>query len=317
MNLWLKLTDIKNKRLFKCRIKINPYYFLQFFSFALAFFPLKILIQTRKLPLLLRRNPQNLFQLKFKKKTHVKFSYNTQSINSKQKVTLVARQKSVEDIFRILFSDLNIEYIAVEKQIVLKKKYVILPQLIEKKGKPKIYTISGFVKTEFDGEVLIGASISLQNSFPATMTNEYGFYSFSLPEGEYFLNYSYIGFKDTIVELNLNSDKNISQNLKIDASEIEIVVVTEDDNIDIFEKSPLKKIKLTNRMITSNVGLAGEADVVKSIQSVPGITSFGDGSVLFYVRGGSKDQNLIMIDDAPVYNPSHLFGFFLQLHRMP
>jgi len=245
------------------------------------------------------------------KKSDIKFSYNTQSINSDIKVTLIARKKSVNSILKNLFSDINIDFIPVEKQIVLKKKFVV-PQKkpVIKKRSTKTFTVSGYVRNEFDGEVLIGAGISLQNSFQGTMTNEYGFYSLSLLEGKYILNFSYIGYENNQIELNLNSNKNISQKLNIDASEIEIVVITEDDNIDVFEKTPLKQTKLTNKMITSNVGLAGEADVVKSIQNIPGITSYGDGSVLFYVRGGGKDQNLIMIDDAPIYNPSHLFGFF-------
>ncbi len=244
-------------------------------------------------------------------KTDVKFSYNTQSINTKQKLSIVARKKSVKEIFKILFSDLNIEYIAVEKQIVLKKKIVVPEneEIIEN-DKTKTYTISGYVKNETDGEVIIGAGITINNTYLGTITNEYGFYSLTLPSGKYFLNYSHIGFNDTIIEINLNADKNISTNLEISVSEIEIVIVTEHNNRSVFEKNSLKKNQLTNQMITANIGLAGEADVVKSIQSIPGITSYGDGSVLFYVRGGAKDENLIMIDDAPIYNPSHLFGFF-------
>jgi len=247
------------------------------------------------------------------KKADIKFSYNTQSINSDKKVTLIARKKTVKSILKNLFSGLNIEYIPVEKQIVLKKKFNIPKKkvLVKKEKKErKMFTISGYVRNDFDGEVLIGAGISLQNSFLGAMTNEYGFYSLTLPQGKYILNFSSVGFEDKQIEINLNSDKKISGKLKIDASEIEIVVVTEDNNADVFEKTPLKQTKLTNKMINSNVSLAGEADVVKSIQAIPGITSYGDGSVLFYVRGGEKDQNLIMIDDAPIYNPSHLFGFF-------
>lgn len=245
------------------------------------------------------------------RKTDIKFSYNTQSINSEKKVTLIARKKTVKNILKNLFSDLNIDFVPVEKQIVLKKKFNIPPpKVIVKKKDVNLFTISGFVRDIFDGEVLIGAGISLQNSFKGTMTNEYGFYSLTLEQGKYVLVFSSMGYEDKQVEINLNSDKKISEKLNLDASEIEIVVVTEDNNTDVFEKSPLKQTKLTNKMINSNVSLAGEADVVKSIQAIPGITSYGDGSVLFYVRGGEKDQNLIMIDDAPIYNPSHLFGFF-------
>ncbi len=245
------------------------------------------------------------------KKTDIKFSYNTQSINSDKKVTLIARKKTVNNILKNLFHDLNIEFIFVEKQIVLKKKFNIpKKKVIVKKKEDNIFTISGLVKDEFNGEVLIGAGISLQNLHLGTMTNEYGFYSLTLPKGKYILNFSSIGFASKKIEINLSSNIKISQNLKIDASEIEIIVITEDNNADVFEKTPLKQSKLTNQMIKSNIGLVGEADVIKSIQSIPRITSYGDGSVLFYVRGGEKDQNLIMIDDAPIYNPSHLFGFF-------
>ncbi len=81
------------------------------------------------------------------------------------------------------------------------------------KEKSKKFTISGFVRNEIDGEILIGAGVILQNLFQGTITNEYGFYSLTLPEGKYILNYSYIGFEDKFIELNLNSDKNISKNL--------------------------------------------------------------------------------------------------------
>ncbi|MCF6366627.1 MAG: TonB-dependent receptor [Bacteroidales bacterium] len=265
----------------------------------------------KKITIVAKNKPLKTVLDEIQSKTKIKFSYNTQAINAEKKVTLIARNKSVKNILKNLFAGLNIEFTPVEKQIVLKKKHTIPEKkIIVKKETPKLFIVSGYIYNEYDGEILIGAGISLLNSYKGTMTNEYGFYSLSLPEGKYILNFSYIGFENKQIELNLNSDKKISQKLKLDASEIEIVVVTEDNNIDIFEKTPLKQIKLTNKMITSNVGLAGEADVVKSIQSIPGITSFGDGSVLFYVRGGNKDQNLIMIDDAPVYNPSHLFGFF-------
>lgn len=244
-------------------------------------------------------------------KSGLKFSYNTQTINPSESVTLIARKKSVENIFRILFSDLNIQYTIVDKHIVLKKKHSLKKKEVVKKDiKPKKFTISGYIKNQEDGEVLIGATVSIHNSYFGTVTNEFGFFSLQMPEGDYLLKVSYIGFKDIFKEIDLKKDLFISEKMEIDESEIEIVVVSEEEKTDIIEKSVLKQVKLNGNMINSDVGLAGEADVVKSIQSVPGITAYGDGSVLFYVRGGGKDQNLIMIDDAPVYNPSHLFGFF-------
>ncbi len=248
------------------------------------------------------------------RKSGVNFSYNNEDILGEQKITLIARNKSVENILSNLFSDLNIEYRIVEKQIVLKKKQFTPVKIIRKEKKETgKYTISGYVKDSLTNEVLIGAGISIKNSYLGTMTNAYGFYSLSLPKGKYVLVFSSIGYKDKTITLNLTSDRQISKFLKYDETELDIVVVTDDEKTNIFEKSSLKKIRLNKREINSAKGIAGETDVVKSINNLPGISSFGDGSVLFYVRGGEKDQNLMLIDESPIYNPSHLFGFFSAL----
>ncbi|NOZ35994.1 MAG: TonB-dependent receptor [Chlorobi bacterium] len=247
------------------------------------------------------------------KKANINFSYNTENINGNIKVTLIARNKSVKDVLSLLFSDLNIEYVIVEKQIILKKRYYIPPPVIKKNKNPEKYIISGYIKDSLTNEVLIGAGISVKSSYLGAMTNAYGFYSLSLPAGKYILVFSSLGYKNKTLAVNLTSDKQISELLKYEETELDIVVINEDEKKDVFEKNPLKKIDLNQRMINSAKGVTGEADVVKSINNLPGINSFGDGSVLFYVRGGDKDQNLILIDEAPIYNPSHLFGFFSAL----
>ncbi len=248
-------------------------------------------------------------------KAGINFSYNNEDIDDKQKVTLIARNKNVENILDLLFSDLGIKYVSVEKQIVLKQKHpAALPAKIETNKKEiRKFTISGYLKDSLTGEVLIGAGISIENSYLGTMTNAYGFYSLNLPGGKYVLIFSSLGYKDKSISVNLNSDMKISKLLKYDETELDIVVINEDEKKDVFEKNTLKQISLNKRQINSAKGIVGEADVVKSINNMPGISSFGDGSVLFYVRGGDKDQNLILIDEAPVYNPSHLFGFFSAL----
>ena len=264
----------------------------------------------KKVTIVMKKKALSEVLTEIQNKAGIHFSYNNQTIDTEKKVSIVARRKSIQDIFKILFSEFNIEYVLIEKQVVLKKKFIVEKTKIIKERKSKRHTISGYIKNETDDEVLIGAGVIIQKAYMGTMTNSYGFYSLTLPQGKYVLNYSYIGFEDIFYEIDLKSDMNISQRMKIDETELEIVIITEEESLNAFEKSPLKKTKLTEQMINSNVGLAGEADVVKSIQSIPGINAYGDGSVLFYVRGGGKDQNLIMIDDVPIYNPSHLFGFF-------
>ena len=248
-------------------------------------------------------------------KTGLNFSYNNEYIDDKQKVTLVARKKTAEEILNLLFSDLGIKYVSVEKQIVLKPKYpvVFVADAVTKEKDNQKFTINGYLRDSLTNEVLIGAGISVKNSYLGTMTNAYGFYSLSLPKGKYILVFSSLGYKNKTLAVNLNSNKQISELLEYEETELDIVIVNEDEKKNIFEKSPFKETNLSSRMINSSKGVAGEADVVKSINNLPGISSFGDGSVLFYVRGGNKDQNLMLIDETPVYNPSHLFGFFSAL----
>jgi len=248
------------------------------------------------------------------KKAGINFSYNNADIDNLQKVTVIARNKPAKDVLSILFSNLGIDYVVVEEQIVLKKKHYFPVKVISGVQKePEKYTISGYVKDSIDNEVLIGAGISVESTCFGVMTNAYGFYSLSLAKGNYVLTFSYLGYKDKSLVVGLTSDKKISQIMKIDETQLDIVVVDEDEKEDVFEKNPLKKITLNKREINFAKGIIGEADVVKSINNLPGVSSFGDGSVLFYVRGGNKDQNLVLIDEAPVYNPSHLFGFFSAL----
>ncbi len=265
----------------------------------------------KKITVIQRNKPLSSVLNEIHLKAGVNFSYNNEDINAYKKVTAVARKKSVSNILSLLFSDLGIEYTLVEKQIVLKKRQYIpkTENKIKPKGQEK-FTISGYVRDSTDNEVLIGAGVSVQSSYLGTMTNGYGFYSLSLPKGKYRLTFSYLGYRTKTLEINLTSEKNISVNLKQFETQLDIVVVNEEDKKDVFEKNSLKKINLNKREINSAKGITGEADVVKTINNLPGISSFGDGSVLFYVRGGDKDQNLILIDEAPVYNPSHLFGFF-------
>ena len=248
------------------------------------------------------------------KKTGINFSYNNADIDNLQRVTLIARNKPVKNVLYQLFSGLDINYTGVEKQIVLKKnQYALITVIPEVKKEPKKYSISGYVKDIIDNEVLIGAGVSIKSTYFGAVTNAYGYYSISLPEGNYVLTFSYLGYKNKSLVVDLTSDKKISQFLKRDETQLEIVVINEEEKRDVFEKNPLKEINLNKREINSAKGIVGEADVVKSINNLPGVSSFGDGSVLFYVRGGDKDQNLILIDETPIYNPSHLFGFFSAL----
>lgn len=174
----------------------------------------------------------------------------------------------------------------------------------------KLTTISGFVRDSASGEELIGATIRFQNSSLGCVTNNYGYYSLSIPPGEYTIIVSYIGYKSIQRKINLkeNLKWNIELQQKVDYLE----------EVKVVANSPRKRLESTS-MGTNNIEVGelknipvifGEQDILKTIQLMPGVKPAGEGFNGFYVRGGTNDQNLILLDEAPVYNASHLLGFF-------
>ena len=194
------------------------------------------------------------------------------------------------------------------KKIVLASLLLLINLIAFSQNK---YTISGNVKDFSDGEDLIGVTIFVKE-LPGTgaVTNIYGFYSLTLPEGEYTIEYSFIGYK-TIpfkVKLNQNVKKNIE--LSDNATELEVFEVTAEKEDENIRSTEVGVSKIDMKEIESIPVLFGERDVMKTLQLMPGVKSGGEGSAGFFVRGGSADQNLILLDEAPVYNASHLLGFF-------
>ena len=171
------------------------------------------------------------------------------------------------------------------------------------------YTISGYVKNS-SGEELIGATIYIRDLETGTVTNVYGFYSITLPEGKHSLEYSYIGHETLLKEINLNENKRIDISLFEASETLEEVVVTAERKNDNIVRTEMSTMKLQAIEIKKIPALFGEIDVIKTLQLLPGIQSTGEGFSGFTVRGGSPDQNLILFDEATVYNASHLMGFF-------
>lgn len=172
------------------------------------------------------------------------------------------------------------------------------------------FTISGYVKDANTGEALIGANVYVKETLKGVQTNTYGFYSFAVEGGKVTLMGSFIGFNDFMQELELSKDVRVNINLKNKAIETQEVVITgkkEDQNVN---SSQMGKVQLDVEQLKTLPAFLGEVDILKSIQLLPGVQSAGEGNTGFYVRGGGPDQNLILLDEALVYNASHLFGFF-------
>jgi hypothetical protein len=173
------------------------------------------------------------------------------------------------------------------------------------------HTISGNVSDSSSGEGMIGVRVKVKElSGIGTVTNEYGFYSLTLPEGVYTFEFSAIGFemKSQVFDLKENIKFNIE--LAVPTKEISEVVITTKKKDENIRSAQTGVETLDIRQLSKVPVIFGEKDIIKTMQLTPGIKSGGDGSSGFYVRGGSSDQNLILLDEAPVYNASHLLGFF-------
>ena len=174
----------------------------------------------------------------------------------------------------------------------------------------KSFTISGYIQDSDSKELIIGASVIVQELKIGTITNSYGFFSLTLNEGNYNLNFQNLGYENE--SLNLILDKNISLNifLKEYVDSLDEVVLSKNiEDVDI--KLPILSMNiLSGKTIRQTPVVFGESDLLKTIQLLPGVSSAGEGSSGFNVRGGAADQNLILFDEAIIYNSSHLFGLF-------
>ena len=172
------------------------------------------------------------------------------------------------------------------------------------------YTLNGTVSEITSNESLIGVTILFPEINSGTTTNEYGFYSITLPEGSYKTVISYLGFKTITQQVNLNKDTVLNISLEESFEELDEVVIKEDVERINIRKPQMSVNQLSISTVKKIPVVLGESDVVKSLLLLPGITSAGEASSGFNVRGGAVDQNLILLDEATIFNSSHIFGLF-------
>ncbi|MFH1118338.1 MAG: TonB-dependent receptor [Bacteroidota bacterium] len=245
-------------------------------------------------------------------KGDILFSYNPRKLPLHEKVNLVANNKSVRIVLDELLLPIGIIWIVTEHQVVLKMKKhreSVNPMPAETRK----FTISGYVRDKNTGEVLIGANVYDKQTYKGTTTNGYGFFSLTLPEKDCSIFFSLIGYTTYNQHLILNKDETFNISLEEARIEMKTVEILADKDIQIIDPVASGEVRLSSAALKRMAGFAGNIDVLKSLQSVPGINAFGDGSSFFYVRGGNNDQNLMLIDEAPIFNPAHLFGFFSAL----
>ena len=173
------------------------------------------------------------------------------------------------------------------------------------------FSVSGTIKDKKNGETLFGATVYLKGTSNGAVTNEYGFFSLTAPKGTYTLVISFIGYESISKEINLTVDQTVNFEIKEASTSLDTVVIEAEESERVSIRKPQMSVaKLNAATIKQMPVVLGEVDVIKSIQMLPGVTNSGEGTGGFNVRGGAADQNLVLLDEAIIYNTSHFFGFF-------
>ena len=225
------------------------------------------------------------------------FAYNPKKIDIEKKINFQVQGVSLEKCLEIFSQENQLEYSLIGTQIILK-------------ARKEYMTISGFVKDLNTGESLPGATIYIPSLEQGTICNSSGFYSLSLPLDQYSTTYSYIGYLPHIQDIEALKKVNKSVKLKTNHQLLDAIVIKSIPTQNKLSHIQIGQVQINPQILKSIPHYGGETDLVKSMQSIPGIQIHSEGSALFYVRGGNRDQNLIMIDGSPIYNPAHLFGFY-------
>ena len=172
------------------------------------------------------------------------------------------------------------------------------------------FTLNGTITDVKSNETLIGVNIIFPELQTGTNTNEYGFYSISLEEGTYKVQISYLGYNSVIQTIAFSEDQTINFKLEESTENLNEIIIKQDVEQLNIKKPQMSVNKMSIKTIQQMPVVLGEVDVIKSITLLPGVTNAGEGSSGFNVRGGAADQNLILLDEATIFNSSHLFGFF-------
>ncbi len=249
--------------------------------------------------------------------TGLRFSYNSRLIDAGDTLTIHLERVSLDSALFRLFEGRQVTFRVVEKQIVLNRARKAEPGLgatvqVALEEEPFRITISGYVKDAATGEILIGATISVRGGAEGTISNNYGFYSLTLRHREGSLLCSYVGYQLIEIPLKIDGDESHTVHFVMQKkpSALREVKIYSDEQLPLVRTARSSEERIRPESVRKMPALFGEKDVIKSLAAIPGVKFFGDGSTIFYVRGGARDQNMITMDEAPIYNPTHLLGFF-------
>ncbi|PSL49959.1 TonB-dependent receptor-like protein [Chitinophaga niastensis] len=266
-------------------------------------FPLRVLgwdWQTR-VTVVVKDQPMQAVCELLEKEYGIHFSYSRELVNLSRRVTVTAYHQRLRKVLEELFAPDDIRYTRVGEQIVL------LP------AKRNTHTISGYVQDAVSGERLIGATIYSPVLKQGTTSNQYGYFSLTTVKDTSSLIISYIGYSPLFQTVSCSGDKMITTSLQPLGS-LKEVVISATEKSKLQDQTQMSKVNLAMSEVQSMPKLLGESDVMRTLQSLPGVSSGMDGAGGMHVRGGSPDQNLILMDGTPVFNFSHFFGVYSLLN---
>jgi len=243
----------------------------------------------------------------FKKEYQLNFQYNPADLKKKT-ATVELKEVPLKKALNEILNKTNLLYKVNAREIIIYKNKD--SDLSHSTENIKV-TVSGYITDAETTESLIGATIVDETTGLGTVTNEYGFFSITLPKGDYILKASYLGYKNHTKNYQLLKDASVEIQLSSSSAVInEVVITSESESVSNFEKTQMSQLTIPVAQLKSMPVILGEEDLMKSIQLLPGVKSGSEGTSGIFIRGGSEDQNLILLDGVPVYNPAHALGIF-------
>lgn len=232
----------------------------------------------------------------------VAFSYNPRRIQADRQVSYHATNKTLASVLDEMAARFGLAFEFVENQVIIK------PKKASAKAESQPVTLSGIIRDSNTGEALIGATVRVIELQTGAISNAFGFYSVTIPPGHYTIVYSFIGYAEISRTVDLEQAARTDVMLAEQPPVLDEVVVTSISSI--TDQILTSSNTVRPATVEERPEMFGEQDVIKSLESLPGVKFHSDGSTFYYVRGGQRDQNLVFIDDAPIYSPSHMLGIF-------
>jgi hypothetical protein len=246
-------------------------------------------------PVTIHLGPDSLISvlLRLQQRTGISFSFDPDQLRKYQVKEIKVIKTPLRTVLQTVFTGTRLSFSPVGNDIVITEV------------KPEKRTVHGHVSDRSNGEVLIGATVYIPELKAGVLTNQYGFYALNIPEGEYEISVSNLGYQTKKIPMKLGADQQLEIELSVEPnnlSEVKIKQAVTPDPLMLNEQS------YTPRQLKRMAYYAGEPDAVKALQMQNGIKAISEGSSGLFIRGGNSDQNLIILDEAVIYNPSHLYG---------